>query len=301
MSNSIGTPIQTIAILSPGDMGNAVGKMLIEHGIRVVAALDERSPRTRQLAAQAGIDDVGSIDRLVQTAEMILSILVPAQALAAAQQVAAALTRHPSDLLYVDCNAIAPATVSAIDQIITSAGGRFADAGIIGPPPRDFASTRIYTSGPQAAPFVQLRDYGLNVIDLGGAVGRASAFKMCYAALTKGTTALQTQLLTAAAAYDISAELATEFTNSQAHALGQMERGLPGMAAKAHRWVGEMEEIAKTFAAIGLTPDIFTGAAAIYQYVSSTPLGKLTPEDPKPDFGEMVAMLAAHLPSKVDD
>jgi len=300
MSNSIGTPIQTVAILSPGDMGNAVGKMLIDQGVRVVAALDERSPRTRQLAAQAGIEDVGSIDQLVQTAQVVLSILVPAQATAAAQQVADALTRHPNDLLYVDCNAIAPTTVAAIDQIITGAGGRFADAGIIGPPPRDFASTRIYASGPQVAPFVQLRDYGLNVIDLGGAVGRASAFKMCYAALTKGTTALQTQLLTAAAAYDLSAELAAEFSNSQAHALGQMERGLPSMAAKAHRWVGEMEEIAKTFAAIGLPPETFIGAAEIYRYVSSTSLGKLTPEDPKPDFGEMVATLAAQLPEKVD-
>lgn len=287
--------IETVAILSPGDMGNAVGKMLIDHGLHVIAALDDRSARTRQLAAQAGIEDVGTIAQLVQKAQIILSILVPAQAVAAAQAVATALTQNQCDLLYVDCNAIAPATVAEIATLISAAGGRFADAGIIGPPPRNFDGTRIYTSGDQAVGLVGLRAYGLNIIDLGGDVGRASAFKMCYAALTKGTTALQTQLLTAAAAYGISAELAAEFTNSQPQALTQMQRGLRGMAAKAHRWVGEMEEIAKTFAALGLTPDIFMGAAEIYRYVSSTPLGHLTPEDPKPDFDAMVATLAAHL------
>ncbi len=289
---------KTVAILSPGDMGNAVGKMLIDHGLPVIAALAERSIRTQQLAAQAGIEDVGTVDQLVQKAQIILSILVPAQAVAAAAQVAGALAQSPHDLLYVDCNAIAPATVAEIERLITAAGGRFADAGIIGPPPRNFEGTRIYASGRHAAELVALRDDGLNIIDLGGDVGRASAFKMCYAALTKGTTALQTQLLTAAAAYGISTELAAEFTSSQAQALIQMQRGLPGMAAKAHRWVGEMEEIAKTFAAIGLTPDIFTGAADIYRYVSSTPLGDLTPEDPKPDFDQMVATLAAHLPEQ---
>ena len=287
--------IETVAILSPGDMGNAVGKMLIDHGLHVIAALNERSPRTRQLATQAGIEDVGTIAQLVQKAQIILSILVPAQAVVAAQAVATALRLHQGDLLYVDCNAIAPATVAEIATLINAAGGRFADAGIIGPPPRNFDGTRIYASGDQAVELVGLRDYGLNIIDLGGDVGRASAFKMCYAALTKGTTALQTQLLTAAAAYGISAELAAEFTASQPQALTQMQRGLPGMAAKAHRWVGEMEEIAKTFAALGLTPDIFIGAAEIYRYVSSAPLGALTPEDPKPDFDAMVATLAAHL------
>lgn len=288
--------IETVAILSPGDMGNAVGKMLIDHGLHVIAALDDRSARTRQLAAQAGIEDVGTLAQLVQKAQIILSILVPAQAVTAAQRVAAALKQNECDLLYVDCNAIAPATVAQIDALISAAGGHFADAGIIGPPPRNFEGTRIYASGGQVAPFIGLRAYGLNIIDLGGEVGRASAFKMCYAALTKGTTALQTQLLTAAAAYGISAELTAEFTSSQAQALTQMQRGLPSMVAKAHRWVGEMEEIAKTFAALGLTPDIFTGAAEIYRYVSSTSLGELTPEDPKPDFDQVVATLAAHLP-----
>ncbi|MCB0110558.1 MAG: NAD(P)-dependent oxidoreductase [Caldilineaceae bacterium] len=290
--------INTVAILSPGDMGNTVGKMLRTHGLRVIAALDERSERTRQLAANAGIEDVGTTDRMVQEADIILSILVPDQATAAAEGVAAALHRTGAAVLYADCNAIAPETAKGIAQIIAKAGSRFVDASIIGGPPRDFESTRIYASGEDAATLANLREYGLNIIDMQSEVGQASAIKMCYGALTKGSTALYTEILTAASALGVADALAAEFHNSQAARYQSMQSALPGMAAKAHRWVGEMEEIAQTFGDVGLTPNIFLGAADIYRHVAGTSVGKVTPEEPKPDFHEMVAVLAAALENK---
>jgi len=290
--------IKTVAILSPGDMGNAVGKMLLTHGLRVIAALDDRSERTKQLATKAGIEDVGSADRMVQDADIILSILVPSQATAAAEVVAAALKESGSTVLYADCNAIAPETTKGIARIITDAGGKFADASIIGGPPRDFESTRIYASGAHAATLAKLRDHGLNIINMHSEVGQASAIKMCYGALTKGSIALYTEILTAASALGVSDALANEFNNSQTARYNSMQSALPSMAAKAHRWVGEMEEIAQTFGDVGLTPHIFRGAADIYRHVASTPVGKVTPEEPKPDFHEMVALLAAALGEK---
>jgi len=287
--------IQTVGIYSPGDMGQAVGKLLAEHGLRVIASLEGRSERTRHLAQQAGIADVGTLTALVQEADLILSILVPDQAVNAAQAVAQALTATQHDLLYVDCNAIAPQTVQVVDQIITTAGARFVDASIIGPPPRKPSATRFYASGTDVVTFTGLRDYGLEIIDLGSAIGQASAIKMCYAALTKGLTALCTELLTAAEVFGVSTALAQEFETSQAMLYKQMQQTLPGMPAKAHRWIGEMEEIAQTFGAIGLTPQILAGAADLYRFVNSTPLAHLTPEDPKPTFGEMIATLASQL------
>jgi hypothetical protein len=72
---------------------------------------------------------------------------------------------------------------------------------------------------------------------------------------------------------------------------------LPGMPPKAHRWVGEMEEIAQTFGYVGLTPQILAGAADIYRFVSQTELAERTPEDPNPapTLAQMVATLAKHL------
>jgi len=293
--------IQTVAIISPGDMGHVVGKVLVDHGLRVITALAGRSPRTRQLAQQAGIHDVETLTALVQEADLILSILVPDQAVAAAQAVVQAAAAEGRTLVYVDCNAIAPQTAAKIDQIITAADGRFVDASIIGPPPRKAGSTRFYASGSDVATFAQLRDFGLEIIDLGAEVGQASAFKMCYAALTKGLTALCTELLTAAEHFRITKALAQEFEGSQAQLYKQMQQALPGMPAKAHRWIGEMEEIAQTFGAIGLTPQILAGAADLYRFVHSTPLARLTPEDPKPTFQEMIETLAGQLSRKSVD
>ena len=195
-------------------------------------------------------------------------------------------------LLYADCNAIAPQTVQRIARIITDAGSRFVDASIIGGPPRPGYTPRLYASGPGAVEFAALNDFGLEVIGMGEQVGHASAIKMCYGALTKGQSALYTELLVAAEALGVSEALAAEFRNSQADALKRMA-GLPGMPPKSRRWVGEMEEIAATFGTVGLTPKIFEGAADIYRFVGSTALADRNPEDPgKPSLGEMIARLA---------
>ena len=124
--------MKAIGILSPGDMGHTVGQRLKANGLRVVAQLADRSERTRQLAANAGIEEVSSYEALVEEADIVLCILVPAEAEAAAKTVAASLRRTGADLLYADCNAIAPQTTKKIGETISDAGGRFVDASIIG-------------------------------------------------------------------------------------------------------------------------------------------------------------------------
>lgn len=124
--------LNTIGILSPGDMGHSVGNVLREYGLRVIAYLGDRSERTRALAREAQIEAVPSYQALVREADAILSILVPAQAMAAAELVAQALRETGAHFLYVDCNAIAPQTVQAVGNVIMQASGRFVDASIIG-------------------------------------------------------------------------------------------------------------------------------------------------------------------------
>jgi len=288
------TKIETVGIVSPGDMGSAVGQLLRNHGLRVVTALEGRSARTKALTEQAGLEDVGTLSNLAGVADIVLSILVPAEAVVAAQQMAAALSETAATLLYVDCNAIAPHTVRQIETMITKAGARFVDASIIGPPPRKAGATRFYAAGPAVADFVGLGAFGLEIIALGDQSGQASALKMCYAALTKGLTALGTELLVAAEALGVGPALAQELQGSQPLLLDLFKRQLPSMPPKARRWVGEMEEIAQTFAQIGLTPQILAGAADIYRFVGQSELAERTPEDrnPPPALAQMVALLA---------
>lgn len=288
--------ITTVGLMSPGDMGHSIGAVLVQSGLQVLTCLEGRSERSRELAAQAGIEDAGSLEAVVEAADVFLSVLVPARATELAERVAAALRSTGSDLLYVDLNAIAPQTVRGIAGIITDAGGRFADGGIIGPPPRR-PGTRFYTSGPGAEEFAQLRDNGLDVRVLDGDVGQASGMKMCYGALTKGLQALGTELLLAAKLMGLEDALREEQMDSIPVIREWIEKSIPTMPPKAYRWVGEMEEIAATFQDLGLTPLILEGAADMYRFVETTPIGQETPEtrDTSRDGMGVIAALAEEM------
>jgi 3-hydroxyisobutyrate dehydrogenase-like beta-hydroxyacid dehydrogenase len=288
--------IRAVGLLSPGDMGHSVGAVLRGHGLRVLTCLAGRGERSRALAAAAGIEDTPSLEELARASDVLLSILPPAAAPELAERVAGAIGATGAELLYVDCNAVAPRTARAIGQTILAAGGRFADAGIIGPPPRR-PGTRFYASGPGAAEFGALAGFGLDVRVLDGDIGQASGLKMCYGALTKGLQALGVELLVAARLLGLEEALRAEQRETMAEVLTVLERAVPGMPPKAYRWVGEMEEIAVCFDDLGLTPRLFQGAADLYRFVADTPLGRETPEgrDHGRDLDGVVAALAEAL------
>ena len=282
-----------VGILSPGDMGGATGAMLHKHGIDVYTCLEGRSALTRTIATEAGFIDTPSVDELVKTVDVLLSILVPSEAYGLAERVAEAMKRTGAHPVYVDCNAIAPQTVEKIEAVIRGAGAEFIDAGIIGGPPEEGMGTTFYCSGPETSAFEELGNHGIAVKVVGPKVGQASGLKMVYAASTKGTTALWTELMVAARAMGLETALMDEFGDN--HPIVQRNlRSIPGMAHKAGRWVGEMEEIAATFEGLGMTPKILDGAADMYRFVKSTPLGNLTSRDPHPSLDEVLETLVTN-------
>lgn len=290
-------PIQAVGLLSPGDMGHVVGQVLLRHGLPVLTCLQGRSERTRMLSRQAGIAEVPTYEQLVRETDMLLSILVPEVALDTARTVAQALRHTGTTTFYADCNAVSPRTTQAIADVITDVGSRCIDAGIIGSPPRKEGSTRFYASGPDVEVFAELGRYGLDVRPLGLEIGQASGIKMCYAAFTKGTTALATTLLTVAHSMGLYEPLVQEFQQSQGERYRTLERQIPTMPPRAGRWIGEMEEIAQTFADAGLTPKFHQGAADLYRFVASTPLAEETPETRHRDrtLMQVIDVLAAGL------
>jgi hypothetical protein len=164
--------------------------------------------------------------------------------------------------LFVDANAIAPATGREVAAVLESAGGDCVDGGIVGSPPRAAGSTRLYLSGPQAGWVADL--FAGSIVDarvVSGELGTASAVKMAYAAWTKGTAALLIAIGELARAEGVEDVLLEEWRMSLPELPERSERAARSAAAKGWRWVGEMEEIASTFAAAGL-PDGFHRAAA---------------------------------------
>src|SRR5512145_136380 len=115
--------IETVGLMTPGDMGQALALQIKARGLTVCTALDRRSERSRALAQEAGLTDLGSVARLVAECDVVLSVMNPGAALDFAREAAAALHASGHHTLIVDCNAVAPDTVNEIAGLIESAGG----------------------------------------------------------------------------------------------------------------------------------------------------------------------------------
>ena len=256
----------TVGVLHPGEMGSVVAARAKEAGNRVVWTSQGRREETRRRAEAAGLEDAGSLRDLAAASDVILSVCPPEAALDQAREVAAV----GFDRIYVDGNAVSPATTREIGRVIEGAGATFVDGGIIGPPPRKPGTTRLYVSGPGAAQVKSLfGDTALNVIVLDSPVGAASAVKMAYASWTKGTSALILSVRALAAIEGVEEALLAEWQTSQPQLIKRAEDAAAGSAPKAWRFVGEMEEIAATFAAAGLPDGFHLAAAEVWRRLSS--------------------------------
>jgi 3-hydroxyisobutyrate dehydrogenase-like beta-hydroxyacid dehydrogenase len=282
----------------PGDMGHAVGRVLREHGHRVLTCLTGRSERTRGLAQAAGLEDAGDLKSLVGEADMILSILPPDKALSQAQDVAEAMAECGSKPIYVDCNAISPALSREVGDVIQSAGAPYIDGGIIGLAPGKGTTPRFYVSGADTAPMEALNGKGIEVLALDGGIGAASGLKMCYAGLTKGKWTLQTAVLLTAQQLGLSDALVSEFEHSQQAELNTMRQRVSRLPADSQRWIGEMEEIAATFSDAGVPSGFHEGAADIFTLLAKTPFASESREtiDTSRTMEQSIAVYAEHLP-----
>ena len=236
---------QRIGLIGAGEMGSGIGGRLAARGVDVRTTLVGRSAASAERIERAGIGTVADLASIARTCALVLSIVPPDQALGVAESFAAAYVPTATPPVFVDCNAVAPATVLKIAAVLTAAGVHFVDAGIIGGPPADgYEGPKIYASGPHVAAFEVLNAHGLHVKPLDGPVGLASALKMCYGGLTKGMTAIGSAMFACAEDAGLRDALAAEFSGSQPALYVWLTRQIPTMFPKAYRWVGEMHEIA---------------------------------------------------------
>jgi L-threonate 2-dehydrogenase len=256
-----------VAVIAPGMMGSAVGARLVENGIEVRTLLAGRSEATLARARAAGMVDAS--DEQIVASDIILSILPPGDALGLAERLAPALRAATKKPIYVDCNALDPATVVRISRVVQETGATFVDGGIIGGPPRPGYSPKIYLSGEAAPRVAELTKYGLQMPIQPGPIGAASAMKMSYAGITKGFTALGAAMMLAASRAGTAEDLRAELSASQPALFGWLTRQVPGMYSKAYRWVAEMEEIAQFVGEDPAARNFYEGAARLYERLAA--------------------------------
>jgi 3-hydroxyisobutyrate dehydrogenase-like beta-hydroxyacid dehydrogenase len=257
--------MKTFALFHPGEMGAALGAALASRGFRVLWALQGRSAQTAMRARAANLEDACTIELAVKAADVIVSVCPSHAALALAREAVA----NGFAGIYVDANAISPATARAIGTVIDTAGGTFVDGGIIGLPPTDQKQPTLYLSGTKAAAIAVLfTGTNINAEVIEGGAGAASALKMCYAAFTKGTTALLAAIRALAEHEGVEGPLLESWRRTLPDVPRQSENAAAA-AAKAWRWSGEMDEIAATFAAAGLPDGFHRAAGEVYQRLES--------------------------------
>lgn len=266
----------TVGIAHPGAMGSAVGAMAKQAGARVRWASAGRSAATADRARHADLEDVVDLARLASGSDVLLSVCPPD----AAADVAAQVADTGFAGIYVDANAVAPDTVRRVAGLVGGTA-RVIDGAIVGPPPAEPGRTRLYLAGPGSAEVAALFEgTALGAVTLEGPVGAASALKACYAAWTKGSTALLTMIRATARHHEVDDALLAEWTTSLPH-LPEQATARPRRAApKGWRFAGEMREIAAAITEAGVPPGALEAFAEVYERLSAF---KGAPEAPSLD------------------
>jgi 3-hydroxyisobutyrate dehydrogenase-like beta-hydroxyacid dehydrogenase len=268
-------------------MGGALGRGWAEAGARVVATTNGRSARTKELAH--GVELLRSLDEVVAASDVVVSVVPPGAALDVAREVRRAADAATKTPLYADLNATAPATVARIAEVLGPLD--LVDGAISGGPP-DKGTTRVYLAGPRAAEVAYLGHPRLDVRVLPGPAGTASAVKMSTASVYKGFAALLLHAVAAAEANGVRDVVLDDLAREYPDTVRDLAPWLAASAAKAHRYVGEMREIAATQAAAGLPPELFEAMAVVWEHVAGTPLGRRDPETARRET-DVAAVVAA--------
>ncbi len=254
-----------VGIIHPGTMGASIAAAAKRSGHDVLWASEGRSPQTHERASSIGLLDVGTLAELCGRCAVLLSVCPPH----AAEQVAEQVIFHSFRGTYLDANAISPKRTERISTRMLQHGVDFVDGGIIGGPAWSPGRTWLYLAGPGAGFIASLFSEGpLEVEIIGQRIGKASALKMCYAANSKGTTALLCAVLAAAERLGVREELQKQWTRGETGYAECAAQRIRNVTKKAWRFAGEMEEIASTFRDAGLPGGFHDGASELYRRIA---------------------------------
>jgi 3-hydroxyisobutyrate dehydrogenase-like beta-hydroxyacid dehydrogenase len=254
-----------IGILHPGLMGVSIAASAQQGGNEIYWASEGRSAETRARAERFAFHDAGTLAALCETCSIVFSVCPPH----AAEEVARQVLAHGFTGVYLDANAISPQRAVRIGEHLAAGGVSMVDGGIIGGPAWEPGRTWLYLSGPEAPIVAGLfSSCPLEVAVIGDEIGRASALKMCFAAYTKGSTALLCAIVAAAERLGVHEDLVRQWSRGGSNFAEETAARVRGVTAKAWRFVGEMEEISATFEGAGMPGGFHAAAADVYRRIA---------------------------------
>lgn len=257
-------------------MGAAIGGALRADGHKVLTLLEGRGKETAERVREQGLSVLPSLAALLAEADLLLSIVPPASAYALASEVATVAGNEAASFTFVECNAVSPDVVTSIADLFAGQDVTVVDGGIVGAPPAEGRQPRLYLSGKVPPALQSTSGTAYTLRELGGSIGLASALKLCYAAVTKGTNTLLAAAMVAADRYGLLEPMAAELSESQPALYARAEANLSRLPADAARWAPEMREISAAFESVGVPGSIHEGIARMLEILANSEYGNET-------------------------
>ena len=262
-----------IGLIGLGEMGSEIGRYLVMNDLEVISVYEGRSEISKKRASKYKIRDAGSIEQFCKISDLVISIIPPDKAFETANLYTS--YKNKDGQIYCDLNAISTITAKKIKLLLDEKKIDYVDGAIMGGPPTENYSPRIYLSGKLSEKLNFLNGKGIELMVLKGSDFKASATKMVYASITKGSKALVAGALIAAKKNNVYDELMEELKYSEEYFSLVAKNQIPSIKHKAYRWVGEMNEISLTYKESGLTGGFHSEAENVYELIKNLPEDKL--------------------------
>ncbi|MFL2642384.1 MAG: NAD(P)-binding domain-containing protein [Dehalococcoidia bacterium] len=263
-----------IGLIGLGEMGSEIGRSFVKNKINVISVFEGRSKNSKERAMKYGIKDALSVQNFSKESDIVISVIPPDKALETAKLYSSFANKE--NQIYCDLNAISTMTAKKIKKLLDQRNLNYVDGSIMGGPPNEKYSPRVYLSGKLAKKILFLSGKGIEIITLTGSDFQASAMKMVYASITKGSKALVAGAFIVAKKNDVFQELIEELEYSEEYFHNVALKQVPSIKHKAYRWIGEMNEISSTFKDSGLTGGFHSESEKIYELIKDLPSGKFS-------------------------
>jgi 3-hydroxyisobutyrate dehydrogenase-like beta-hydroxyacid dehydrogenase len=267
----------TVGILFPGEMGCALGRVLVEEGLRVVTTLEGRGSRTARLCHDSLLEVLPSVAEVARCADLVFSVVTPAAALSVARTYAVCCKRAEAPRIYVDVNSIAPATAVAVGHVVSAGGARFVDGAIHGLASQLASRGVVYLSGPDVVAPAALLGRSLRVRIVGDRPGQASAVKGALAGMSKGLAALFTEIALLARRAGVREHFQEGCGLFYPGVVEAVERLLPTYPRHAGRRAEELAELETSMETLGMRPAMVPAARDVITAIAAAGLENESP------------------------
>ena len=255
--------MEKVGLFYPGEMGSALSRELVDAGFEVLSCVTGRSERTRINAQNNRVKLKKSIEKVVAESRYIFSLVPPNHAVKVAELVSGVMRRTGRYPLYVDCNSVGPGTMGKIESVIKGCSGEILDGVFIGSASLLESKTTLYLSGERAGELARLLEPAFRVISLGGKVGDAAAFKMCFSSFNKGLVALFLEIISAAERVGRREMLLHSLEDFYPGSVKTVRRLLPTYPIHCERRIQEMEELVSFLRGLGQVPAMSVGICSV--------------------------------------